>query len=72
MEPGPGVGGPGPGVMMGNVVTPMPLQASQIAFLGPDGMSVQWDVTMPGAFDSEPLIAPGGSTFRKARSIGSS
>ncbi len=63
MEPGPGVGGPGPGVMMGNVNIPAPPQMSQIAFVGPDGIAVSWDVTMPGAFDSEPLIAPARYNF---------
>jgi len=63
MEPGPGVGGPGPGVMMPPNLPPMPLQASQIAFVGPDGLSVAWDVSAPGAFDSEPLIAPARYNF---------
>ncbi len=63
MEPGPGVGGPGPGVMMGNVNIPAPAQMSQIAFVSPDGLAISWDVSMPGAFDSEPLIAPARYNF---------
>jgi hypothetical protein len=63
MEPGPGVGGPGPGVMMGNVVLPSPGQMSQLAFVGPDGLAISWDVSSPGAFDSEPLIAPARYNF---------
>ncbi len=63
MEPGPGVGGPGPGVMMGNVSLPAPGAMSQIAFVGPDGLAVAWDVSYPGAFDSEPLIAPARYNF---------
>ncbi len=47
MEPGPGVGGPGPGVMMGNVNIPAPGQMSQIAFVSPDGLAIAWDVSMP-------------------------
>jgi hypothetical protein len=63
MEPGPGVGGPGPGVMMPPMLPPIPIQASQIAFVGPDGLSIAWDITSPGAFDSEPLIAPARYNF---------
>ena len=76
-HPGPGVGGPGPGVrmpmmppggpmgpMMGAMPGPPAAPAeSQIAFVGPDGMTVQWDVSVPGAFDSEPLVAPGRHNF---------
>ncbi len=63
MEPGPGVGGPGPGVMMYQPAAPMSNQASQVAFVGPDGMSVRWDVSVPGQFDSEPMICPGRYNF---------
>ncbi len=63
MEPGPGVGGPGPGIMMHQPGPPMVQAASQIAFVGPEGTVVQWDVAMPGAFDSEPLVAPGRQNF---------
>ncbi len=63
MEPGPGVGGPGPGVMMYQPASPMSNQASQVAFVGPDGMSVRWDISMPGQFDSEPMICPGRYNF---------
>ncbi|HEY1600796.1 MAG TPA: hypothetical protein VGG64_14400 [Pirellulales bacterium] len=67
MHPGPGVDGPGPGVMMppggsGGLV-PFPGATSQIAFVGPEAMSVAWDVGGPGAFDSEPLIVPGRYNF---------
>jgi len=64
MHPGPGVDGPGPGVMMlspGDMM--MPPQSSQIAFVGPEGMMVAWDVGAPGMFDSEPLICPGRYNF---------
>ena len=63
MHPGPGVGGPGPGVLMPQVAPPMIPQVSQIVFGSPDGMQVQWDVTAPGAFDSEPLVVPGRYNF---------
>lgn len=63
MRPGPGVDGPGPGVMMYQPTVPMPSQTSQVAFVGPEGMAVAWDVGMPGAFDSAPLVCPGRYNF---------
>jgi len=68
MEPGPGVGGPGPGVIAPMVPPGMgcPAPTSQIAFVGPDGMHIQWDIAQPGAFDSPPLVAPGRYNFPQA------
>lgn len=63
MEPGPGVGGPGPGVLMPAHAAPMPAAASQLAFVGPAGMHVVWDVGGMGIFDSEPLVTPGTQDF---------
>lgn len=63
MRPGPGVDGPGPGVMAFQPMRPMPAQASQIYMAGPEGMTVTWDISMPGAFDSEPLVCPGRYNF---------
>jgi hypothetical protein len=40
-----------------------PAPTSQIAFVGPDGMHIQWDIAQPGAFDSPPLVAPGRYNF---------
>jgi hypothetical protein len=65
-HPGPGVDGPGPGVMMYQPAIPTPAQTSQIAFVGPEGMVVSWDVGMPGAFDSSPLVCPGRYNFPQA------
>ena len=65
-HPGPGVDGPGPGVMTYQPAVPMPNQTSQLAFVGPEGMSINWDVSMPGGFDSEPLICPGRYNFPQA------
>lgn len=65
MHPGPGVDGPGPGVMA-PVMPPVPacaLPLSQVAFVGPEGMSVQWDISAPGMFDSPPLVAPARYNF---------
>ncbi len=63
MHPGPGVGGPGPGVISYQPAVPLPSQTSQVAFVGPEGMIVTWDMTAPGQFDSEPLICPGSYNF---------
>ena len=37
--------------------------SSQIYFVGPEGLTVQWDVTAPGRFDSEQLVAPARYNF---------
>jgi hypothetical protein len=72
MHPGPGVDGPGPGVMaspasmMPPLMGGMPGQAPpavQVLFARPEGMQVRWDVAMPGAFDSSPLVVPGRQNF---------
>lgn len=63
MHPGPGVDGPGPGVMMYQPAVPVPAQAAQVVFAGPEGMLINWDVGAPGMFDSEPLIVPGRYNF---------
>ncbi len=92
MEPGPGVGGPGPGVLspmatgrvrpamgmnpmmggmtggaMGAACPPGagggPGATSQIAFLGPEGGEVAWDISGQGMFDSTPLVVPGRQNF---------
>ncbi len=62
-HPGPGVEGPGPGVMMYQPPTPQVGAVSQIQFSGPEGMTIHWDVTAPGRFDSEPLVAPARYNF---------
>ena len=63
LEPGPGVGGPGPGIMLGNLPTPVPYNLSQIAFAGPAGMRVMYDTSGQGFFDSEPLVTPAREDF---------
>ncbi len=67
MEPGPGVGGPGPGVFLGAMQPEQfnPFGLSQIAFVGEAGMHVSFDVTGSGQFDSEPLIVPARQNFRQ-------
>ncbi len=37
--------------------------ASQIYFVGPEGLTIQWDVAALGRFDSEPLVAPARYNF---------
>ena len=67
-EPGPGVGGPGPGIMPPMPYTPAPGMGgppptSQVAFVSPEGMAVNWDIFEPGMFDSDVLIVPGRYNF---------
>ncbi|MCE9630990.1 MAG: hypothetical protein K8S94_09815 [Planctomycetia bacterium] len=50
-------GGGGSGGVYGMAPT------SQVGFVGPDGMQVRWDISMPGGFDSEPLVSPGRYDF---------
>jgi len=52
--------------MMYQPGVPSPAMTSQIAFIGPDGMTVTWDVSAPGAFDSEPLTCPARYNFPQA------
>jgi hypothetical protein len=63
MEPGPGVGGPGPGIMAPAELMSPSVRTSQVAFVSPEGMAVAWDVGSPGAFDSDALIVPGRYNF---------
>ncbi len=63
MEPGPGVGGPGPGIMATAELVSPNIRTSQVAFVSPEGMAVGWDVGGPDTFDSEPLIVPGRYNF---------
>jgi len=37
--------------------------ASQIYFANPEGLTIQWDVTAPGRFDSEQLVVPARYNF---------
>jgi len=63
MHPGPGVGGPGPGVIGFQPTAPIPQRTSQVLFVGPEGMVINWDVSAPNQFDSEPLVCPGRYNF---------
>ena len=66
MEPGPGVGGPGPGVLPPSLppaMIPVAMPTVQVLFAKPEGMQVRWDVGGVGTFDSTPLIVPGRQNF---------
>lgn len=69
MEPGPGVGGPGPGVLApvshpGAGICAVGVESTvQILFNRPEGMQVRWDVGGVGQFDSDPLVVPGRQNF---------
>lgn len=43
--------------------SPTDRPCSQIIFANPEGMTVTWDVTEPGKFDSDPLKVPGRYNF---------
>ncbi len=64
-----GIAGPGPGVDMGQPhgaygasaqapEAPAVMKTSQLAFVGPAGSNVRWDVAAQGMFDSEPMVCP--------------
>ncbi|MFM7034018.1 MAG: hypothetical protein ACKOYJ_02320 [Planctomycetia bacterium] len=57
----PGVGAGGAALAMAGEAGMPP--ASQIGFIGPDGMQVRWDVSIAGGFDSAPLVTPGRFDF---------
>jgi|GEM_PF-296445 hypothetical protein len=61
MHPGPGVDGPGPGVMMFDPPVPAIPAVAQVRFM-PAGLRVYW-TTAPGVFASEPLICPASMEF---------
>jgi hypothetical protein len=63
---GQGVGGPGPGIMAFEPPMATAGMTSQIAFVGPEGMTVAWDVGEAGMFDSTPLVCPGRYNFPQA------
>jgi hypothetical protein len=77
-EPGPGVGGPGPGVLSVAIPPTMNAQAvgmdaapygmvsastAQVLFDKPESMQVNWDVTGVGLYDSVALVLPGRQNF---------
>ena len=75
MEPGPGVGGPGPGVLNRSMRNGPMQNAShgtfgaattqnvQVLFDQPKMMNITWDVSAVGMYDSTPLVVPGRQNF---------
>lgn len=66
-EPGPMVGGPGPGVLMPETI-PVPgpgatAPAVQVLFNQPQGMQILYDVVGDNSFTSEPIVVPGRQSF---------
>ena len=68
-EPGPMVGGPGPGVLMPETIpvpgygAPAVAPTIQILFNQPQSMNILYDVVGDGTFGSEPLVVPGRVEF---------
>ena len=69
MEPGPMVGGPGPGVLLPETI-PVPgygagamIPTVQILFNQPQSTRILYDVVGDGTFTSDPLIVPGRLEF---------
>jgi hypothetical protein len=76
-EPGPGAGGPGPGVMTAGMPPTAPGMfagpdggmgmgvptTAQVLFDRPESMQISWDVSGIGRYDSVPLVVPGRQNF---------
>ncbi len=78
-EPGPGVGGPGPGVLSASAhrggvhggpgvaaygpFGAVRLQSVQVLFDRPENLQISWDVSGVGMYDSAPLLVPGRQNF---------
>src|SRR5262245_23997322 len=66
MEPGPVVGGPGPGVLPPTrppAMMPISMPSIQVLFAPPEGMQIRYDVSGYAPFDSTPLVVPARQNF---------
>ncbi len=66
-EPGPMVGGPGPGVLMPETI-PVPsagvsAPVVQVLFNQPQSMQILYDIVGDNSFTSEPIVVPGRQSF---------
>jgi hypothetical protein len=72
-EPGPMVGGPGPGVLMPETIpvpgygAPAHAPTVQVLFNQPQSMKILYDVVGDGTFTSDPLIVPGRLEFTQGQ-----
>ena len=53
----------GQGAPGAEMIAPDAMKTSQVAFVGPAGATIRWDVSAQGMFDSEAMVCPGRQNF---------